>query len=114
LFDGFPSLLRTDHKDLNPQQIVKAQEYATKAVTAWQILQLYVMPKASEDHACDQLGSLKGLAGFREDWLEQLHQLGLKNNRRTKTMRNRDRKYQPYTQWEQSSGNQNVQKIRRK
>jgi hypothetical protein len=40
------------------------------------------MPKchASKDHACDQLELLKGLADFCEDWVEQLHQLGLKNN----------------------------------
>ncbi len=64
---------------------------------------------ASEDHACDQLELLKGLADFCEDWVEQLHQLGLKNNRRTKTIRNRDRKYKLYTQWEQLSGNREVQ-----
>ena len=32
LFDGFLSLLRTDHKDLSPQHITRAQEYTTKAV----------------------------------------------------------------------------------
>jgi hypothetical protein len=115
LFDGFLSLLRTDHKDLTPQHITKAREYSTKAVTVWRILQLSVTPKchASEDHACDQLELLKGLADFCEDWVEQLHQLGLKNNRRTKTIRNRDRKYKLYTQWEQLSGNRNVQRIKK-
>jgi hypothetical protein len=74
-----------------------------------------VTPKchASEDHACDQLELLKGLADFWEDGVEQLHHLGLKNNRRTKTIRNRDRKYKLYTQWEQLSGNQNVQRIKK-
>jgi hypothetical protein len=51
----------------------------------------------AEAHACDQLEFLQGLADFCEDWVEQLHQLGLKNNRRTKTIRNRDRKYKIYT-----------------
>jgi hypothetical protein len=37
----------------------------------------------------------------------------LKNNRRTKTIRNRDRKYKLYTQWEQLSGNRNVQRIKK-
>ena len=115
LFDGFLSLLRTDHKDLTLQHITKAREYSTKAVAVWRILQLSVTPKchASEDHACDQLELLKGLADFCEDWVEQLHQLGLKNNRRTKTIRNRDRKYKLYTQWEQLSGNRNVQRIKK-
>jgi uncharacterized protein (DUF3084 family) len=45
--------------------------------------------------------------------VEQLHQLGLKNNRRTKTIRNRDRKYKLYTQWAQLSGKQNVQRIKK-
>jgi hypothetical protein len=73
-----------------------------------------VTPKChgSEDHTCDQLELLKGLADFCEDWVEQLHQLGLKNNWRTKTIRNRDSKYKLYTQWEQLSGNRNVQRIK--
>jgi hypothetical protein len=115
LFDGFLSILRTDHKDLTPQHITKARRYARKALEVWRILELSVTPKChgSEDHACDQLEFLKGLADFCEDWVEQLHQLGLKNNRRTRTIRNRDRKYKLYTQWEQLSGNRNVQRIKR-
>jgi hypothetical protein len=115
LFDGFLSLVRTEHKDLTPQHITKAREYATKAVSVWRLMKLSVTPKchASEDHACDQLELLKGLADFCEDWVEQLHQLGLKNNRRTKTIRNRDRKYKLYTQWEQLSGNREVQGIKK-
>jgi beta-lactamase class D len=74
-----------------------------------------VTPKCygSEDHACDQLEFLKGLADFCEDWVEQLHQLGLKNNHRTRTIRNRDRKYKLYTKWEQLSGNRNIQRIKK-
>jgi hypothetical protein len=115
LFDGFLSLLRTEHKDLTPQHIEKAREYARKALVVWRILRLSVTPKChgSEDHACDQLELLRGLADFCEDWVEQLHQLGLKNNRRTKTIRNRDRKYKLYTHWEQLSGNRNVQRIKK-
>jgi hypothetical protein len=56
---------------------------------------------------------LKGLADFCEDWVEQLHQLGLKNHRRTKSIRNRDSKYKLYTQWEQLNENQNVQRIKK-
>ncbi len=114
LFDGFLSLLRTDHKDLTPEHIEKAREYVRKALAVWRILDLSVTPKChgSEDHACDQLELLKGLADYCEDWVEQLHQLGLKNNQRTKTIRNRDRKYKLYTRWEQLSGNQNVQRIK--
>jgi hypothetical protein len=107
-FDKFLSLLRTDHKDLTPQPIMKAGEYAAKDVAVWQIMELSLVPSkchTSEDHACDQLGVLKGLADFCEDWVEHLHQLGLKNNRRTKTIRNRDSKYILYTQWKPLSGN---------
>jgi hypothetical protein len=43
----------------------------------------------------------QGLADFCEDWVEQLHQLGLKNNRRTKGVRNRE-----------PSGNRNVQRTK--
>jgi hypothetical protein len=107
LFDGFLSLVRTDHKDLIPQHITEAREYTTKVVSVWWIMELLVTPKchAGEDRACDQLELLKGLADFCEDWVEQLHQLGSKDNRRRKTIRNGDRKYKLYTKWEQLSGN---------
>ncbi len=52
------------------------------------------------------------MADFCEDWVEQLHQLGLKNNRRTKGVRNRDRKYGLHAKWEQLSGNRDVQRIK--
>jgi hypothetical protein len=111
LFNGFLSPVRTGHKDTTLQHITKAREYAAKAVAVWWIMKLSVTLKcpASEDHACDQLELLKGLADFCEDWVEQLHQLGSKNNRRTKTIRNRHRKYKLYTQWKQLSGNRIVQ-----
>jgi hypothetical protein len=114
LFDGFLSLLRTAHKDLTAGKIASARRYARKALAVWRILELSVTPKChgSEDHACDQLEFLWGLADFCEDWVEQLHQLGLKNNRRTKTIRDRGRKYKLYTHWEQLSGNRNVQRIK--
>jgi hypothetical protein len=115
LFDGLLSLLRTPHKDLTPWKILQARRYATKALEVWRILNLSVTPKChgSEDHACDQLEFLWGLADFCEDWVEQLHQLGLKNNRRTKTIRDRERKYKLYTHWEQLNGDRNVQKIKK-
>ena len=49
----------------------------------------------------------------RSGWVKQrLHQLGLKNNRRTRTISNKDRKYQLYTKWEQICGNREVQSIK--
>jgi hypothetical protein len=67
--DGFFFLLRMDHKDFISQHIMKAQEYATKAMADWRIMELSAMPKchASEDHSCDQLEFLIGLADFCED-----------------------------------------------
>jgi hypothetical protein len=48
-----------------------------------------------------------------KDWVEQLCQLGLKNDRRTKGVRNRDQKHGLCTtKWEQLSGNQNVQRTK--
>ena len=68
LFDGFLSILRTDHKDLTPQLIAKGREYVRKALVVWRILKLSVTPKChgGETHACDQLELLKGLADFCE------------------------------------------------
>jgi hypothetical protein len=51
LFDGFLSLLWTDHKDLTPENITKAQPYTRKDLAVWSLMQLYVTPKwhGSED-----------------------------------------------------------------
>jgi hypothetical protein len=115
LFDGLLSLLRTPHKDSSLRKILKARRHAKKAVEVWRTLEFSVTPKChgSECHACDQLELLWGLADFCEDWVEQLHQLGLKNNRRTKTMRDRDRKCKLHTHWEQLSGNRNAQRTKK-
>jgi hypothetical protein len=50
-------------------------------LAAWRIQKLSVTPKCqgSEDHACDQFELLQGVAGFCEDWVEQLQQLGQNN-----------------------------------
>jgi hypothetical protein len=66
----------------------------------------------TEEVLVDDNNDDQGLADFCEDWVEQLHQLGLKNNRRTKGVRRRERKYALYTKWEQLSGNRKVQKIK--
>jgi hypothetical protein len=111
------SLLRTLHKDSTLRKIVKVRRHAKKAVEVWRMLELSVTPKChgSEHHACDQLELPWGLADFCEDWvMEQLHQLlGLKNNRQTKTTRDRDRKCKLHTHWEQLSGNRNVQRTKK-
>jgi hypothetical protein len=114
LFDGFLSVLRTEHEDLNPELIAKAREHATKALALWRMLKLSVTPKChgSEHHAADQLEFPQGLADFCEDWVQQLHQLGSKNNQRTKGVRNRDRKCGLHTKSEQLSGNRNVQRTK--
>jgi hypothetical protein len=54
-FDRFLSLLRTDHKDLTPEHIRKARDYAKKDLEVWRLLQLSVTPKChgGEDHACN-------------------------------------------------------------
>jgi nucleotidyltransferase/DNA polymerase involved in DNA repair len=82
----------------------------------WRILEIKVTPKAHgvEYHACNQLKWLMRLADFCEDWVERLHQLGLKINWRTRTISNKDQKYQLYTKWEQISGNHQVQSIKRR
>ena len=57
-FDGILSTLRTDHKDLTPELIAKAGEYARKALAVWRILKLSVLtPKshASKYHTCAHL-----------------------------------------------------------
>jgi hypothetical protein len=114
LFDGFLSVSRTECKDLTPALIAKARKRAKKALAAWRMLKLSVTPKShgSEHHACNQLEFLQDMADSCEDRAEQLHQLGLKNDRRTKGVRDRDEKHGLHAKWEQSSGNRDVQRTK--
>ena len=54
----------------------------------------------------------ESLGDFCEELVEQRHQVGLKNNLRTKGVRNRDWKRKLYSEWEQLGGNPNVQSIK--
>jgi hypothetical protein len=111
--NGVKSCPQLDRVEL--ELIEKARERAMKALTVWRMPQISVTPKSHglEHHACDQLELLQGLlADFCEDWVEQLHQLGLKNNRRTKGVRDRDQKHGLRAKWEQLSGNRNVQRMK--
>jgi hypothetical protein len=106
--------LRTDDKDLTPWKIMRARQRAKKAFEAWWTTQLSVTPKchASESHACDQLELQWGTVDFCQDWVKQLCQLGLKNDQRTKTIGDRDKKCKLRAHWEQSNGNRIVQKTK--
>jgi hypothetical protein len=115
-FNGLLSILRTDDKDSTPWKIMQARQRAKKALEAWWTTQLSVTPKchASESHACDQLKLQWGLVDFCQDWVEQLCQLGLKNDQRTKTIGDRDKKCKLPAHWEQSNGNTLCRRQRRK
>ena len=57
--------------------------------------------------------NLTGLLGSCEDWVKQIHQIGLKNYRQTKMIRDRGQTYKLYTHWYQLNGNCKVQMVKK-
>ena len=85
-------------------------------MASWRsIAELSIPPKVHclEDHAHVQFSDLDGLFDFREDWVERLHQMGLKDNLRSKGMRDKARKFLSHSKWEQMAHHRGVDAMKR-
>jgi hypothetical protein len=58
-----------------------------------------------------QLQLYKGFLELREDWVERLHQIGLKDNKRSQGLRDREKKFAAHSKWEELSNHMSVKKV---
>jgi hypothetical protein len=86
LFDGlFSSIYKTTeqaNKDFDGA-LAEANDFSTKEVASWSSLGLSVTLKAhiAEDHVCGQIRDYKGIGDYNEEFVECLHQEGIRTNR---------------------------------
>jgi hypothetical protein len=117
LFDTLFALLSKECEDVTEADKLQVQQASIKAVSSWRALGTkLITPKihVCEDHVADQYRELNGLGDFREDFIEQLHQQGVKDNSRSKSFRDRARKFLNHSKWEHMSKNPKVETVIKK
>ena len=74
----------------------------SEALWLWRGLDMSVNPKchALEDHLCDQMQCFGGIGDLGEDFIEQAHQDGIKDSRRTKNAKDWAMAAQWHSNWE--------------
>mmetsp|Transcript_2441 Transcript_2441/g.3843 ORF Transcript_2441/g.3843 Transcript_2441/m.3843 type:complete len:192 (-) Transcript_2441:217-792(-) len=71
------------------EEIKEAENAVNETMKLWRELGISVTTKAHllESHAIFQMRNLRGLGDKREDWIESGHQVGLRDEARTRRMR---------------------------
>ena len=111
LLDGLFSIARTPTGEATEEILQLAQRYVTAVMVKWRDLRLSMrLPKVHglEDHLVQQMRRFKGIGCFIEDFIEQAHQFGMKDEARTRNMRDRARAAISHSKWEWASHNVKV------
>jgi len=106
LFDGLFSVARTKSGEADDTICDKAQKYVSAIMVKWRDLGLSMdMLKIHglEDHLVPQMRLFKGIGCFIEDFIEQAHQFGMKEEKRTANMRDRKKAANSHSAWEHAS-----------
>ena len=114
LFDGLISITYKTSEQVNEDlegTLANATDYSAKAMASWRSLGLSVTLKAhlGEDHVCNQIRDFNGTSDFNEEFVERLHQEGVRTNRRVQTMRDRTKKYVHVAQRQEVTQNPKVE-----
>jgi hypothetical protein len=103
LFDYLFSMARTPNGELTPQILKELKRCLRVTMLKWRDLRLSMkMPKihALEDHLAAMMERWNGIGDFLEDFIEQAHQFGMKEEKRTANMRDRVRAANSHSKWE--------------
>ena len=103
LFDAVFSKLCLPKHAVNENKIIELSEYVTVSLVKWRDLQISMGPKmhAIEDHAVKQVQEFEGIGELTEDYIEQAHQTGMKDERRTLGMRDQRKAAGCHIKWEE-------------
>jgi hypothetical protein len=116
LFDGLFSSIYTTTEQVNEDfegTLAEARDYSKKAMASWRSLGLSVTLKGhlAEDHVCDQICLYHGIGDYNEEFVERLHQEGVRTNRRVQTMKDRTKKYLHVARWQEATQNPKVKEM---
>ena len=114
LWDSIISQCSVSSENFDGEQQVESMECTIKkAIASIRALKISLGPKfhSVEDHLIWQLQLYKGFLELREDWVERLHQIGLKDNKRSQRLRDREKKFAAHSKWEELSNHMSVKKV---
>lgn len=103
IFDTIFSMTRIPSGFFGEQEKLQLQGIVTAGMKLWRELELSMeapKPHAVEDHLCDQLIMFHGIGDLTEDFVEQAHQDGIREDRRTRTMKDRSAVASIHCKWE--------------
>jgi hypothetical protein len=101
-FDALFAMLRIPNGQTADCSLQDILLHAKKAIASWRQLAMSVTPKVHiiEDHAIEQFERLQGFGDFTEDYIEQAHQWGEIEERRTHGLRDRTKAANAHSKWE--------------
>jgi hypothetical protein len=103
LFDYLFSMARTPNGELTNEVLEETKRCLRVTMLKWRDLRLSMkMPKIHglEDHLAAMMEQWNGIGDFLEDFIEQAHQFGMKEEKRTANMRDRVRAANSHSKWE--------------
>ncbi len=102
-FDKIFSMARKKSGLFEEEDKVRLDLYVKEGMRLWREMDLSMeAPKvhAIQDHLCDQLMQFKGIGDLSEDFVEQAHQDGIRDNRRTNSLKDRAVVAAIHSKWE--------------
>jgi hypothetical protein len=103
LFDYLFSMARTPNGELTNEILEETKRCLRVTMLKWRDLRLSMnMPKIHglEDHLVAMMERWNGIGDFLEDFIEQAHQFGMREEKRTANMRDRVRAANSHSKWE--------------
>jgi hypothetical protein len=103
LFDYLFSMARTPTGELTEAILDETRRCLRVTMLKWRDLRLSMkMPKIHglEDHLIASMEQWNGIGDFLEDFIEQAHQFGMKEEKRTANMRDRVKAASSHSRWE--------------
>jgi hypothetical protein len=91
-FDKIFSMARRKSGFFSTEDNLTLQTYVRQGMKLWREMDLSMeAPKvhAIQDHLCDQMLKFGGIGDLMEDFVEQSHQDGIRDDRRTRTLKNK-------------------------
>ena len=104
VFDFIFSKARTPSGLIAEPDVQELKDYIYLGMKLWRELELTVeapKPHAIEDHLCDQMLRFNGIGDLGEDWVEQAHQDGIRDEGRSRSIKDRGAAAILHCNWEQ-------------
>lgn len=104
VFDFIFSKARKQSGLVNEEDIQELRNYIYLGMRLWRELDMSTeapKPHAIEDHLCDQMQKFRGIGDLGEDWVEQAHQDGIRDEGRSRSIKDRAHAALLHCKWEQ-------------